>query len=146
MFSGDIPFLLKHILIWWIPCSSQQLSLRIRPAKVLSSRQPPCAEEVQGDECPARQQTGRLSEVRSKAEGGVSSAHGSVPGSHTEGRKTKRHGQHRRDRAKVVAEVRSWTRTTVFGMVTPPGCREHQTFTQTSTAGGLRQQYFTPLS
>ncbi|XP_023811114.1 coiled-coil domain-containing protein 66 isoform X2 [Oryzias latipes] len=83
-----------------------KLSLRIRPAKVLSSRQPPCAEEVQGDECPARQQTGRLSEVRSKAEGGVSSAHGSVPGSHTEGRKTKRHGQHRRDRAKVVAEVK----------------------------------------
>ncbi|XP_070758605.1 coiled-coil domain-containing protein 66 [Enoplosus armatus] len=52
---------------------AKQLSFRPRAANILSSRQPSCVEEVQGDERPARQQTGRHRESKSKA-GGVAAS------------------------------------------------------------------------
>nr|XP_019952294.1 PREDICTED: coiled-coil domain-containing protein 66 isoform X2 [Paralichthys olivaceus] len=47
--------------------------LRPRVAKILSSRQPSCLEEVQGEERPAQQQAGRYREARSKAAGAATS-------------------------------------------------------------------------
>ncbi|XP_062264829.1 coiled-coil domain-containing protein 66 isoform X2 [Platichthys flesus] len=47
--------------------------LRPRVTNVLSSRQPSCLEEVQGEERPARQQAGRYRETRSKAPGAATS-------------------------------------------------------------------------
>ncbi|XP_053295463.1 coiled-coil domain-containing protein 66 isoform X2 [Pleuronectes platessa] len=47
--------------------------LRPRVTNVLSSRQPSCLEEVQGEERPARQQAGRYREARSKAPGAATS-------------------------------------------------------------------------
>ncbi|XP_047195208.1 coiled-coil domain-containing protein 66 isoform X1 [Hippoglossus stenolepis] len=47
--------------------------LRPRVTNVLSSRQPSCLEEVQGEERPARQQAGRYREARSKAAGAATS-------------------------------------------------------------------------
>ncbi|XP_060925085.1 coiled-coil domain-containing protein 66 [Limanda limanda] len=48
--------------------------LRPRVTKVLSSRQPSCLEEVQGEERPARQQPGRYRETRSRAAGAATSS------------------------------------------------------------------------
>ncbi|XP_044066447.1 coiled-coil domain-containing protein 66 isoform X3 [Siniperca chuatsi] len=48
---------------------AKQLSFRPRAANILSSRQPSCVEEVQGEEHPARQQAGRHRESKSKAGG-----------------------------------------------------------------------------
>ncbi|XP_036957703.1 coiled-coil domain-containing protein 66 isoform X3 [Acanthopagrus latus] len=44
-----------------------KLSCRPRAANILSSRQPSCVEEVQGEQRPARQQAGRHKETKSKA-------------------------------------------------------------------------------
>ncbi|KAF6727363.1 Coiled-coil domain-containing protein 66 [Oryzias melastigma] len=85
---------------------AKPLSLRPRPSNLLSSRQPSCAKEVQGDEGPAQQQAGRHREIRSKTEGDASSAHSSIPITQTEGRKTKRHDQSRQDRVKLKTNKR----------------------------------------
>ncbi|RVE72567.1 hypothetical protein OJAV_G00039830 [Oryzias javanicus] len=85
---------------------AKPLSLRSRPANVLSSRQPPYSQEVQGDGRSARQLAGRHREVRSKAEGGASSAHSSIPITQTEGRKTKRHDHPRQDCVKQKSNKR----------------------------------------
>ncbi|XP_030275119.1 coiled-coil domain-containing protein 66 isoform X2 [Sparus aurata] len=50
-----------------------KLSCRPRAANILSSRQPSCVEEVQGEQRPARQQAGRHKETKSKAGGATTS-------------------------------------------------------------------------
>ncbi|XP_073323519.1 coiled-coil domain-containing protein 66 isoform X2 [Pagrus major] len=50
-----------------------KLSCRPRAANILSSRQPSCVEEVQGEQRPARQQAGRHKETKSKAGGATAS-------------------------------------------------------------------------
>nr|CBN80654.1 Coiled-coil domain-containing protein 66 [Dicentrarchus labrax] len=53
--------------------NAAKLSCRSRVANILSSRQPSCVEEVQGEEHPARQQAGRQRETKNKAGGAAAS-------------------------------------------------------------------------
>ncbi|XP_040889092.1 coiled-coil domain-containing protein 66 isoform X2 [Toxotes jaculatrix] len=64
-----------------------KLSFRPRAANILSSRQPACVEEVQGEERPARQQALRHREARSKA-GGAATSFNSNAATTTGGRST----------------------------------------------------------
>ncbi|KAI3369288.1 hypothetical protein L3Q82_007541 [Scortum barcoo] len=84
------------------------LSIRPRVANILSSRQPSCVEEVQGDERPGRQQGGRHRETKNKAGGTAASF---TPNTTTTGGRntaltsSKTHEHHKG--GKAVAKVKS---------------------------------------
>ncbi|XP_008299505.1 LOW QUALITY PROTEIN: coiled-coil domain-containing protein 66 [Stegastes partitus] len=85
-------------------------SFRPRAPNVLSSRQPSCVEEVQGEERRPRQLAGRHREARSKAGGAAASFSSNTTA--TEGRSTtltscKTHEHHKGGGSKVVAKVKT---------------------------------------
>lgn len=77
---------------------TQQLSFKPRAANILSSRQPSCVEELQGEERPARQQAGRHREARNKAGGAAGGRSTTLISSRT-------HEQHNGGGNKAVAKV-----------------------------------------
>ncbi|XP_051803978.1 coiled-coil domain-containing protein 66 isoform X2 [Acanthochromis polyacanthus] len=85
-------------------------SFRPRAANILSSRQPSCMEEVQGEEHRPRQPAGRHQEVRHKARRAAASFSSNI--TTTEGRNTtltscKTNDDHKRGSSKVVAKGKS---------------------------------------
>nr|XP_046240865.1 coiled-coil domain-containing protein 66 isoform X2 [Scatophagus argus] len=89
-----------------------KLSCRPRAANILSSRQPSCMEEVQGEERQARQQAGRHRETKSKA-GGTAASFTSNTTTATNGRRSatmtssKTQEHQKGSSVKVVAKIKS---------------------------------------
>ncbi|XP_076600222.1 coiled-coil domain-containing protein 66 isoform X2 [Chaetodon auriga] len=87
-----------------------KLSCRPRAANILSSRQPSCVEEVQGEERPTLQQAGRHRETKSKAGGAATSFTSNTAtsgGRSTTLTSSKTHEHHKGGGVKVVAKVKS---------------------------------------
>ncbi|XP_072237603.1 coiled-coil domain-containing protein 66 isoform X2 [Leuresthes tenuis] len=87
-----------------------KLSIRPRAANILSSRQPSCVEDAQGEERPPRLLAGRNREARCKVGGAAPSSTSNTTTTTTEGRSTtltssKKH--HKEGGVKAVAKVKS---------------------------------------
>ncbi|XP_042365939.1 coiled-coil domain-containing protein 66 isoform X3 [Plectropomus leopardus] len=118
---------------------AKQPSFRPRAANILSSRQPSCVEEVQGEERPARQLAGRHKDTKSKA-GGAANTTSTAGGRSSTLTTSRAHENHKGGSVKVLAKVKSdkHKHNTTVGSLRANGKTAQPQNSQTPEAGKVR--------